>query len=456
MKKIYILIGMAFMSLVVFGIAQLNGNSRVEALTTTTTYLTTIPATTTITVDDGNYYYFDNYEDLVSQIYDDIYNEVYQNLYDEIVNDLDTEFYEQIYAQVEQEISDLLSESEIQVYVDDFQQQLYDVIDLAEMSVLGITSYNVPANEASLGSGVVYKYDSINDLYYIVTNYHVVEDGTEFEIYFSDESTTEATLLGVDTEVDIAVLTFSGTDLSVDVAVSTLGDSDAANVGEFILAVGNPIGYNFYNSVNLGIIAGLDREVEENGYIDYIQHDASINSGNSGGPIYNLDGEVIGINVSKYASIDIEGMGFSIPINLVKDVIEAIESGAMTINTIMPRIGATLYDVSELYSSGSITVNYIYVNGIKRDNITITLPTGVTEGLVVAQVEANRTLAGILDGGDLLVQIDDYQITDYFSFREYVYEHYHAGDTATIQYYAFNVNDGNYEANITSATITFN
>ncbi len=326
MKKLVVFFGVIISAAVLLGGSFFVFSNTVEAGTVTTS----IPTTLTMTTTNGVVYYYSDYEDLVQQIYDDIYDDVYNDLLDEIVLELDQDYYDEIYAEVLLNLNNLLSEDQIQLYVDDFQQNIYSIVDLAEKSVFGVTTY-LPDDTASLGSGVVYKYDAINHLYYIMTNQHVIENGESFEIYLPDETTVDANLIGFDADIDIAVLTFSSVGLS-NIEVSQFGDSDAIDVGEFIFAVGNPEGYDFYNSVTMGIVSGLDRYLDVDGdgttdnYVNFIQHDAAINHGNSGGALYNLDGKLIGINVIKFATVDIEGMGFTIPINLIKDAIVTIES----------------------------------------------------------------------------------------------------------------------------------
>ncbi len=319
MKKIFIFLAI-FLS--IFTIVQINNSfetNEVSALgivdVTTTTTIDTNPAETT---------FYDVYNSLVDELYSEVYSNLYNDLYQDIVEQINQEYYEQIYAQVESDLSELLRDEEISVYLAEFQQTIYDVIALADKSVFGVTAFN--DEEMSIGTGVVYKYDDVNKLFYIVTNYHVVENMNEYRIYFETEDQVEATLIGYDENVDIAVLTFQSMPLPVDVQVATFGSSDLVEVGEFVLAVGHPTGYDFFNSVTLGIISGLNRIIDSNAYVNYIQHDAAINSGNSGGPIFNLDGKVIGINVIKYATVDIEGMGFSIPSDLVLQVIQNIEN----------------------------------------------------------------------------------------------------------------------------------
>lgn len=175
----------------------------------------------------------------------------------------------------------------------------------------------------SCGSGIIIADDGA--YLYIVTNAHVVEDATTLSVSFADNSVYEAQLCGTDEEADLAVLKVAVADLSADtlsqIAVITVGDSDALEVGEQVVAIGNALGYG--QSVTTGIVSALDRSLtNENGSASaYIQTDAAINPGNSGGALLNLDGELIGINTAKLSDTDVEGMGYAIPISDVVDLI---------------------------------------------------------------------------------------------------------------------------------------
>ncbi|MCF7924085.1 MAG: S1C family serine protease [Candidatus Izimaplasma sp.] len=287
---------------------------------------TTISTTEEITTTEINRTYtYSNYNDLVDQLIADVYQDVYQDVYDDIYLDvleqITQETYDQIYADIELGLYDIFDNPEV-IY-DAIQNKIYDVIEISNKSVIGVESY-MDAQGVAIGSGVIYKHDEVAGLYYAITNNHVVEEGNSYKIRFENEEFVDATLLHVDTDADIALLSFSDAGL-LDIVVSELGTSGTLQKGEIILASGHPKGFNFYGSITLGVVAGIDRFVEGES-ITFIQHDAAINSGNSGGPIYNLSGQVVGINVLKYATEEIEGMGFSIPIDLVKTIINEYES----------------------------------------------------------------------------------------------------------------------------------
>lgn len=178
------------------------------------------------------------------------------------------------------------------------------------------------------GSGIIIKEDSDN--VYIVTNNHVVADGVKVVITFSDETTADAVVTGTDEASDLAVVKVAKSDLKDEtmsrIKVATLADSDATKVGEQAIAIGNALGYG--TSVTVGYVSAKEREIgistEEEETMKLIQTDAAINPGNSGGALVNANGGVIGINSSKFASEEVEGMGFAIPISDAVPIIEKL------------------------------------------------------------------------------------------------------------------------------------
>jgi len=431
MKRLIIFV--ASLMVVFMGMYTVSGQEVTTDSTSEQT--TTLPELTT---SENSLYTFSNYEELISQLYEKVYNDIYDEVYNQIIAGLDAQFYDDIYDLVEQQANQLLTDEEISVYIDDFQQMLYEVADIAGNSVLGVMSY-LGTEPVAVGSSVVYKYDQISQNYYIITNHHVIAEGNNFSVVFEDGTKYVANLMGYDTEVDIAVLRFSAPDQSF-IQVSTLGDSSTLSQGMFLLSAGNPQGLDFYGSVTMGIISGLERKVDDNEYIGYLQHDSAINPGNSGGPVYNLNGEVIGINVSKYAIIEIEGMGFAIPINLVKRIIERIEDNNLPEHTIVPRLGADYYDVSQYLSNGTVTVNNLTINGtLIVEEITLTLPSGITSGLLLYDIHDNSTLSlSSLKSGDLVYKINNHTILHNQDYYDYIYSNFEAGDTITLYYYELN------------------
>lgn len=212
-------------------------------------------------------------------------------------------------------------------------------------STVGITTsvttnyFGFTTTSAASGSGFVFSDDG-----YILTNYHVIENSTSIKVTMYDGSSYEAELIGYDESNDIAVLKIGAGSLQPVV----LGDSDNLNVGDSVLAIGNPLGELTF-SLTAGVVSALDREVTLSGNVtmELIQTDCAINSGNSGGALFNLYGEVIGITNAKYSSsgsgASIDNIGFAIPINSVLNIVESIiEKGYIA----KPYIGVSVTSVS--------------------------------------------------------------------------------------------------------------
>ena len=291
--------------------------------------------------------------------------------------------------------------------------QIYDAYVESCVGITVSVTYNIfgyTSEAAASGSGFIISSDG-----YIVTNYHVVEDGDSdgITVTLYDDTTYDATLVGYDSSNDVAVLKIDATDLSPVV----LGDSDTLSVGDMVVAIGNPLGELTF-SLTQGVVSALDREVtvssDSSGSsvtMNLIQTDAAINSGNSGGPLFNEYGEVIGITNAKYSSsssseASIDNIGFAIPINTVKSIIESIiENGYVE----KPYLGVTLQ-------------TYSYTND---EGETIT-------GAMIYSVESDSAAeeAG-LQRGDLITAIDGEEITSSTDATTAVSSHA-AGDVITI------------------------
>ena len=213
-------------------------------------------------------------------------------------------------------------------------------------STVGITTsittnfFGFTTTSAASGSGFIFTDDG-----YILTNYHVIEDSNSIKVSTYDGSSYDAQLIGYDESNDIAVLKIEAEGLSPVV----LGDSDNLNVGDSVVAIGNPLGELTF-SLTSGVVSALDRQVtlSSNVTMDLIQTDCAINSGNSGGPLFNLYGEVIGITNAKYSSsgseASIDNIGFAIPINNVLNIVTSIiENGYIA----KPYIGVSVLTVDE-------------------------------------------------------------------------------------------------------------
>ena len=192
------------------------------------------------------------------------------------------------------------------------------------------------------GSGVV-----IQDGGYILTNNHVIEQGSSFQILMPTGDKAEATLVGADSSTDLAVLKIKDENLAKNLVPVDLGSSKELVVGETAIAIGNPGGEVLANTVTSGIVSALEREVGGGSTrVKYIQHDAPINSGNSGGGLFDVSGRLIGINTLKYAGsqfsgVSFEGLGFAIPVDAAYPVAQALIKDGKVIR---PQMGVTVTD----------------------------------------------------------------------------------------------------------------
>lgn len=273
----------------------------------------------------------------------------------------------------------------------------------------------------SSGSGFVYKKDG--DTSYILTNYHVIENGSKFVVTLTDGTELEAELVNGDEYYDIAVLKVKSNKIK---KVATLGDSSSLELGDTLFTVGAPLGKEYMGTITKGIVSGVNRMVSvkltSGSYLmEVIQTDASINSGNSGGPICNIKGEVIGITSSKLVGSGVEGMGFAIPINSVLSIIDNIESGKKIER---PYLGVQLVDLTNTFA-----LQYYY---------GITIGNDVEFGAVLSYIEEGKAAdkAG-LKIGDVIVEVDGKKVDDVSHFKYELYKH-SIGDKVKIKYYRSN------------------
>lgn len=244
-------------------------------------------------------------------------------------------------------------------------------------STAAVTNYDFfgrEYNQESQGSGSGIIIGQNDNKILIVTNNHVIQDATDIEVVFADESTASAEIKGSDSSADLAVLSVNASELSeetvANIKVATLGDSDQIKAGEMAIAIGNALGYG--QSVTVGYISAVNREVTiaEN-TMTLLQTDAAINPGNSGGALLNSKGELIGINSVKFASEEVEGMGYAIPISsaipminelMNREVVAQDEQGFLGIDT------STAQNVTQLYAERFNMPVGVYVNDIVEDS----------------------------------------------------------------------------------------
>lgn len=247
---------------------------------------------------------------------------------------------------------------------------------------------------SSLGSGFVI--DAVNG--YIVTNNHVVRNAENVQVTFPNELTVEAEIIGTDEKTDIAVLKIKVTDL--EIASVEFGDSDAIRVGDWTMAIGNPFGLG--GTVTTGILSARARDIDTGPYDDYLQTDASINRGNSGGPLFNMNGEVIGINTAIFSPTGGSvGIGFAIPSALAKPVINQIIKYGRT-------------------RRGWLGVRIQTVT----DEIAESLGLGAPRGALVASVnDKGPAKAAGLEPGDIILSINGQNIKEMKNLPRIVAEH---------------------------------
>lgn len=235
------------------------------------------------------------------------------------------------------------------------------------------------------GSGIIISEDG-----YILTNNHVINSGSTSSYYeigtaskvsvylYNDETEYEAKVIGTDEQTDLAVIKIEKTGLTA----AEIGDSDSVNVGEFAMAIGNPLGMQ--SSVTGGIISAVNREVTDSDGKKYklIQTDAAINSGNSGGALVNSKGQVIGVNTLKVSATGVEGMGFAIPINSAKSVYEQLIQYKKVKR---PYIGLTGRDLNEETAKRNNLVEGIYV--VSVDEYSAAEKAGVKSGDVIVKAD---------------------------------------------------------------------
>lgn len=301
-----------------------------------------------------------------------------------------------------------------------------DVATICMPSVVSIintytTAYNYfgqryeETSQAS-GTGIIIGQSETELL--IVTNYHVIANADRLDVTFIDTTSAVANLKGYDEDMDIAVVAIQLADMSdstiQSIAIAILGDSDSLKVGEPAIAIGNALGYG--QSVTLGVISALNRELMIDGVNHVlIQTDAAINPGNSGGALVNSRGEVIGINSNKIGGSTVEGMGYAIPISLVRDLIDELS------------LKETLIKVE----SGQ--EGYLGIYGMNVTDEVYEMY-DIPKGAYITQViEGGAAETAGLMRGDIITALEDKQIESMEDLSRYL-QYYAAGTRVTITY----------------------
>lgn len=266
--------------------------------------------------------------------------------------------------------------------------------------------------QSGVGSGVIISEDG-----YIVTNNHVIEDADKLEVLLNDNSTYEARVVGTDEATDLALIKIDAENLSP----ITFGDSEQLKIGEWVLAVGNPFGFN--STVTAGIVSAKARSLSQNGrngkigMESYIQTDAALNPGNSGGALVNLKGELIGVNSAIYSNTgSYAGFSFAIPTTIVKKVMTDLRQYGTVQRAVL-----------------GCTVKELDAKIAKDKNIT-----AVKAGLLVDAVNDRSTAKEIgLQKDDVITAINDMEVHNFAQLVEQLNK-FRPGDKITVTYYRDN------------------
>lgn len=291
-------------------------------------------------------------------------------------------------------------------------------------SVFGTTQSSVS------GSGFVIRETDTELL--IATNAHVIEDVTNTTVTFYDGSKVNATVKGKKTNPDVAVILVKKSDIpkEAEYTVAEIGNSDEIKVGEAAIAIGNSLGYGI--SVTTGCISALDKTITISGveYRNLIQTDAAINFGNSGGPLFNAQGQVIGINSAKTVRTGSEGMGYAISISSIKELLE---------------------DLSDKNQYSDEERGYLGITGVTITE-SISEQYGYPVGVLVRTIADNSSFieAGIVKN-DIITYLDDKQILSYDELRDEM-KYYKPGDEVTLKYMHLN-DKGDYEERTAKVTL---
>ena len=310
------------------------------------------------------------------------------------------------------------SETSVSTFTQEQGLSLQEIYSRNIDSVVSITcTYR---NGSSSGTGVIFSTEG-----YIVTNHHVIEGAQAITVLLTDERILEATLVGTDEVSDLAVLHVEEGNLTA----AEFGDSTQLRVGDSVAAIGDPLGSEFRGTLTNGIVSAINRDVTMEGRtMTLIQTNAAINSGNSGGPLINCYGQVIGINTLKIgdnaSSAGVEGLGFAIPSATVKEIVDQlIDQGYVSGR---PSLG--------IYGEG---VSSFYQHYYR-----------MPAGLYITQVLLNSDAVsrGIIPG-DILISIDNTRITNMDDLNSMIYN-YNPGDSVTVVFYRQGFQ---YQVNLTLA-----
>lgn len=270
------------------------------------------------------------------------------------------------------------------------------------------------------GSGFVYRIDGGNA--YIMTNHHVVDGGNKWTIITSNDDEIEGTVLGSDEYLDLAIIKVAKKDYMETISIAS--KDKKINLGDTVFTIGAPVGYEYRGTVTNGIISGLNRLVEVSvknslqgdWVMEVIQTNAAVNPGNSGGPLLNSNGEVIGVISMKLVENSIEGMGFAIPIEYAMSHVETLEKGEKIDR---PLLGISMLNINDTYA--------LFQN-------RIIVPENIEEGVVVVEIsEKSGASKSNLQKGDVITKLNGATVKN-SAYLKYLLYKYNPGDTVKITY----------------------
>jgi serine protease Do len=323
----------------------------------------------------------------------------------------------------------------------DAMPQVVSITNTIRYKQYGYTMFGLggesEAEAAASGSGVIVgKTDS--ELL-IATNHHVIEDSTTLSVQFVDGTSADAQVKGEDSDADLAVIAVKLSDIPSEtlskIEIAEFGDSDALQVGDQVVAIGNALGYG--QSVTTGIISAKNRDVETSNGTEagLLQTDAAINPGNSGGALLNMNGQLIGINVAKYSSTDVEGMGYSIPSNKARNIISTLSSKE------------TRSKVSD-ENRGYLGIQAKTIDAATAEAY------GMVQGVYVYKiVEGTAAASSDLQEKDIIVKFDDQSVTSFDDLQNLL-GRYSAGETINLT--VKRPNGSTYDEKVISITLTEN
>ncbi len=287
------------------------------------------------------------------------------------------------------------------------------IADAVEKLYDAVVVVNTYVNGEAYASGTGFVFKTTKDEAYILTNNHVINNATEVYVKFTDGDSIKTEIVGSDVYSDIAVLSVDSKNV---IATAEIGKSADSRLGDTVFAIGAPLDSAYSWSVTRGIVSGKDRLVEvelSDGrnstpmVVNTLQTDTAINNGNSGGPLANSNGEVIGITSIKLASEAIEGMGFAIPIENALEIADILMNGD---EVERPYLGIYMLDVSDAYMT--------------REYFNIIREAEVTKGVVVTDIEKQSSAAlSDLKANDIITEVDGEEISSAAYLRYYLYKH---------------------------------